>query len=984
MRARAALLVASCAATLAICGAFAQADMATVRLGTPPTGPVGARRIPPPPTGYVVEGKTAPVVDGVLDDAAWKQVRPLSLGTMRGRGRPGAAAQVLLLHHKGQLYIGFRLDEPRVDKMRRTVKEFDGPAYQDDSVEVFLAPRGGSRWYQFIVGAGGALADSKDRSRAWNSGARHAVAVGKAGWSVELAVPFSVLGVTGMPRVWRGNFYRNRHAGTRGENNAWSPTMRNDYDVPERFGRLVFGNPPPPKPKEVKPVVRAKSATVLPAANGEAVVHFDLSSLPKNPKVLRADLLVFRTAKIHGQMPEAMVNIEIFPLFAEFKAGGKAETSGRPLALRGPWYDRFDATDAVRNWAAGKTNGGFFVKTCPLFNADATCLDICYEGKPGNVPPQVTGVKAVHRSGQTFITWKEISDPVGTDRATWGQLKAVLDGLDRNEQLRYCVYRHTRPITATNLRQAELIATVKPLSCWNVNGRNIDRPVDDYIATANGLMTGHGNPFGRATQDGKFGVDCPIDRLVIRDGGKPLPRGTGLYVRTVGRNGKAGRAYYAVVTCRDGVQNTRDISAGNTAAVDETAGIGEPVLQRELPRMPFFNYKQKRLHYVRWVAPPFVNIPSQYYNWSVGVPDDLGRNVPLELNFHRDGHSYWRTHYRIERDSVVLCPHDFPVKSWWYGYHESLGTLRSFGQGAIQPYTERRLLAFIEWAEKKWPVDPNRVLVTGCCGGASGSGALHLALRHPDVFNLVIAGHPYIDYAGNYAGHGWDPGGRRARRTARSLSGIWGRPEWKLKTAGGVNVWELLDLNRVVAGLPASTELPFMAVTSNHGYADCRKFYEHALTKHFGIIAGFSWGGTRYIPVSNTGTYPTVVRLDIRKNKSLLACVTAAGMKYATKGGMGGFNRQFRWRDVVDEPGRYEATIFLVRRGRAGDTADVVPRRLQRFKVEPGKAYAWKNVGPDGKTEIQRGEATAGTDGLLVLKDVKFSAGGSRLVVTPK
>jgi len=972
---------------LAICGAFAEAEVATIRLGTPPTGPVGgAKRLPPPPTGYVVEGKTAPAVDGKLDDAAWKQVRPLSLGTMHGRGRPGAAAQVLLLHSAGQLYVGFRLDEPNVDKIRRKVTQFDGPAYQDDSVEMFLAPKGGSRWYQFIVGAGGALADSKDRSRAWNSGARHAVSVGKNGWSVELAVPFSALGVMGMPRVWRGNFYRNRRTGMRGESNAWSPPMRNDYDVPERFGRLVFGNPPPPKPKEAKPVARVKSATVIPAADGEAVIRFDLSVLPKNAKILRADLLVFRTAKIHGRMDEAMVGIEIFPLFAEFKAGGKAETSGKPLTLRGPWYDRFDVTGAVRNWTGGKTNGGFFVKTCPLFNAEATCLDICYEGLPQTVPQQVTDVAAFHRAGQTFITWKEISDLVGTDEATWGQLKAALDGLDRAGHLRYCVYRHMRPITARNLQQAELIATVKPLSCWNTNGRNIDRPVDDYIATAKGLMTGHGNPFGRATLDGKFGKDCPIDRLVIRDGGKPLSRGAGLYVHTVGKNGKAGRAYYAVVTCRDGVQNTRDISARNTAAANETAGVGEPVLQRELPKMPLFNFKQKRLHYVRWVAPPYVHIPSQYYNWSVGVPDDLGQTAPLELNFHRDGHSYWRTHYRIERDSVVLCPHDFPIKSWWYGYPEAVGTLRSFRQGAIPPFTERRLLAFIEWAKKKWPIDPNRVLVTGCRGGASGSGALHLALRHPDVFNLVIAGHPSVDYAAATR-----ETSRYERWKAQSLLTCFGKPEWKLKSEGGRDFWDVHNMNKLLsalpaaAALPAATELPYVTMTSRHQDGAARKFYELMLTRRSGLIAHFSWGGTRYVPVSHTGTYPTVIRLDIRKNKSLLACVTAAGMKYATQGGMGGFNAQFRWRDVTDEPGRYEATIFfLVHRGRAGSTADVVPRRLQRFKVEPGKSYAWKNVSLDGKTEIQKGQATVGKDGLLVLKDVKFSAGGSRLIVTAK
>ena len=950
----------------------AGAEMVTVRVGVPPTG--RAKQAAPLPTAYVVEAKTAIAVDGALDEPAWKQAAPLALGTMTGRGRPSAATEVRLLHRDGQLFIGFRLAEPRVARMRRKVTKFDGPAYQDDSVEIFLSPRGGSRWCQFIVAAGGGLLDSKDRNKAWNSGARHGVVVGSKSWSVELAIPFSALGVgKGKLGTWRGNFYRSRHAGVRGENNAWSPTGRGDYDVPERFGRIEFGPPPPPT-RDEGPKVAGKPAKVLSVSNGEAVVQFDLSGLPKGVNIFRADLLLFRDDVLNGFMNNARTKTVVYPLVGPFKGGEAAGPSAGPLMIRGPWYDRLDATAAVRT-SAGKPAASFFIKSCPLVNAGGSCLDIAYEAKAVDVPPQVADVKASHRFGQTFITWKEIAAPVGADEATWGTMRAILAGLDTKERVRYCVYRSPRPITARTLPEAQLIATVKPLSCWNINARNIDRPVDIYIATAKGLMTGHGNPFGGASIDGKFGRDCPVDRFVIKDGDRPLPRGTGLYVHSVGPVASPGVAHYAVVTSLDGVQNTRDISAANTASVSEAGSSSRPVLQGELPKMPFFNFKQKRLHYVRWVAPPLTNKPSEYHNWSVGVPEPLAKNVPLELNLHRDGHSFWRTHYRIERDSVVICPYDFPVRTWWYGHHESLGTLKSFSEGSIRPYTERRLLAFVNWAASKWPVDRNRVLVTGCRGGASGSGALRLALRHPKVFNVVITGHPYMNYVGPA-----NDLGRRGIGTARSLRAVWGDPGWKLRTDSGKDVWEELDLNKLVATLPASVELPYMTVTSNHGSAECRKFYEQTLTKHFPIMAGFSWGGARYVPVSNTGTYPNVIRLDIRKNKALLAFTSGQGLKYATKGGMGDFNRHLRWKDVTDEPGKFEVTIFMS--GRGGNVADVIPRRLQSFRVVKGKTYAWKNVGSDGKG-IQNGDATVGDDGLLVLKAVKFS-GGSRLVVTPK
>ena len=99
------------------------------------------------------------------------------------------------------------------------------------------------------------------------------------------------------------------------------------------------------------------------------------------------------------------------------------------------------------------------------------------------------------------------------------------------------------------------------------------------------MMVGHWNPFQRAEIDGEYGRDCPIDRFVIREGDPPLPRGAGLYVHTAA---KAEKAFYAVVTSVDGVQNAADVSKANATqeALAEARGDAEPVLQGELPRMP--------------------------------------------------------------------------------------------------------------------------------------------------------------------------------------------------------------------------------------------------------------------------------------------------------------------------------------------------------------------------------------------------------------
>ncbi|MBM4031525.1 MAG: hypothetical protein FJ291_07020 [Planctomycetes bacterium] len=998
------------------------AEMVTRRWGKAPTGPPAAAKVKTPkaeaPTCHVVETKAPPELDGKLDDEGWKQSPVCQLArTLDGGGDAAQPTELRLVRDAKTLYLAFRCKEPLVAKLQATRRGADGAVWDDDSVEFFLGA--GGAYYHFGVNAVGSTYDGKAKDASWNSGFKAAVGRETGAWTAEVAVPLAAMAADGkVPTEWIANFNRNRHCAGSWQESAWSPTFSGDSHVTDRFGKMLFKAPPvggASLPREETAKSPSRQVQITAAEGGEGIVTFDLSDLPKDAKVYRADLLIFRTTPLDGRMDEAMIDIEVFPGGAGVGGTGVPPVAARPLALRAPWFDRFDATEAVR--AASRVpraqTAEFFAKACPFWNAEATCLDVAYEGKAENLPQQVTGVQALHLAGQTFITWKEIDDPVGRDEITWGEMKRIVDTLDARRQVRYCVYRHSRPIAAANLHEAELLASVKPLSGWNLDGRNTDRPVDHFIATNDVLMVGHWDPFQRATVDGEYGRDCPIDRFVIPVGGvpnvggvsprresrdgdvpptqKPLPRGTGLYVHTATKNDKA---YYAVVTSVDGAQNTVELSKANATqeALVEEAGAPEPVLQGELPKMPFFNYGQRRLHYVQWAAPPMANVPYQYHNWSVGVPEKIrpeGRTtnvrppeggtangVPLELNLHRDGHSYWRTHYRIERDSIVLCPYDFPIKSWWHGYHEAVGTLRSFRQGAIQPYTERRLLAFIEWACRKWPVDRSRVLVTGCRGGASGSGVLHLAIRHPSVFSLAIAGHPIIDYAAAARDTS-----RQGLPQALSMQAVWGKPEWDIKAdVGGaslprVSFWAQHNLNQLVQSLPPGADLPFMTITSNHGYADCRKFYELLLTRHFGVIAEFSWGGARYVPVSNSGTYPNVIRLDIRRDMPHLACVSRQGLALVTEGKMGEFNHQFRWRDVADEPGRFEATLFSV--GRGEGVADVTPRRLQKFKAEKGKTYAWK-------CGAQSGEATAGDDGLLVLKDVKFSPEGNRLVITPK
>jgi hypothetical protein len=248
------------------------------------TGPVSSAppSAPPPPLpkGYVSYRAVSPVViDGRLDDAAWKNapwtddfvdiegpVKPL----------PRFRTRVKMLWDDQFFYVAAELDEPHV---WGTLKKHDAVIFQDNDFEVFIDPDGDNHgYYEFEINAlntgwdlflqrpyrdggpalnsweiagletatqlDGTLNDPSDRDR---------------GWSVELAFPWKALGEfshkPSPPRdgdQWRVNFSRVEWAhtvggkayrkvpGKREDNWVWSPQGVVDMHRPERWGFVQF------------------------------------------------------------------------------------------------------------------------------------------------------------------------------------------------------------------------------------------------------------------------------------------------------------------------------------------------------------------------------------------------------------------------------------------------------------------------------------------------------------------------------------------------------------------------------------------------------------------------------------------------------------------------------------------------------------------------------------------------------------------------
>jgi hypothetical protein len=137
----------------------------------------------------------------------------------------------------------------------------DDPLYEEDVIEVFLAPQRLTEYFELEVSPNGTIFDARIESpdgnrttmradRGWTceglvAAVRRVVeSDGAITFDVLVRLPFAALerGAPEAGEEWRVNFFRiDRHPGG-DEYSAWSPTMKDpaDFHVPAAFGTLRF------------------------------------------------------------------------------------------------------------------------------------------------------------------------------------------------------------------------------------------------------------------------------------------------------------------------------------------------------------------------------------------------------------------------------------------------------------------------------------------------------------------------------------------------------------------------------------------------------------------------------------------------------------------------------------------------------------------------------------------------------------------------
>jgi hypothetical protein len=216
------------------------------------------------------------------DWAGIPRLPPLCLSN--GKGRPAQATSVRLAWNEESLHVLFECED---QDAWGTLTRRDDPLYQEEVVEVFLAPGAATptHYCELEVSPLGTLFDA----RIFNPFSRRAEMTADMGWScpglawatgkqreggagqdwwVALAIPWTSVGAAKpeaperLARVWRANFYRiDRPRGPRGglaraspaatpdpaaEFSAWSPTFAEpaDFHLPARFGILELADGP--------------------------------------------------------------------------------------------------------------------------------------------------------------------------------------------------------------------------------------------------------------------------------------------------------------------------------------------------------------------------------------------------------------------------------------------------------------------------------------------------------------------------------------------------------------------------------------------------------------------------------------------------------------------------------------------------------------------------------------------------------------------
>jgi hypothetical protein len=544
----------------------------------------------------------------------------------------------------------------------------------------------------------------------------------------------------------------------------------------------------------------------------------------------------------------------------------------------------------------------------------------------------VTGIKAFHRHGQTFVTWKDAAE---------GQAGAAY---------RYSVYRSDAPITQANLGAAQRVIQ--------------------------GILNNSCKFPGKALKEAdRLDPEGPTVRL--EEGGELLPVWTGVGVHTATKDGKG---YYAVVATDLEFKPLSKIVPGKSATT-------EPVAEKVAPFQPILQVAAKDRK--SGGGKPFKKgLPMHIVfhascgskSWRNGKGDEYlffaprwgyRSGLPGTFNVYSSGKSI-----SLEpRDTITQPSGKWGRETYWIGYF-----CKPYWAKDPEPrahlFTQQRLEWMIDWVVEKYAVDATRIDASGQSMGSWGS--MIFGLPRPKIFSVL--------YPTTTPGHLWKLPALNGSpislkcptvekvldsKSARLLGG-----KVPLLPDGKTEYFDHTNMIEFVKGHPG--DLPFVCYVGGRKGGSMTKGYckwpnqvavARALTAgHHGF--GFGW--------DNGGHGSAHTQFDLLR-KYYPSSLFALDRSYPAFGNSsidddpgpetgpeeGYMNVGFVWKDVADEAGRWSAKISNGE-AKADMTADVTPRRCQKFKPKPGEKLKWTSSAGGS------GQVTADEHGLVTVEKVRI------------
>ncbi|OHD66457.1 MAG: hypothetical protein A2096_05020 [Spirochaetes bacterium GWF1_41_5] len=190
------------------------------------------------------------IPDGeVLQDTVWKNI-PEAAGFVNIKtGRPAVnKTSFRICHDQQNLYIAVICMEGQTEKILAAQTRRDGNIFLDDCIELFLDPKQSCEEYVHIaVNTAGMVYDARHLKttrgiamvdKDWNADILSKTKIYKDKWTMEIAIPFSVLNSAPAGRM-NFNICRERHAGEK-EFSSYARLLKHGFHDPSRFWTLEF------------------------------------------------------------------------------------------------------------------------------------------------------------------------------------------------------------------------------------------------------------------------------------------------------------------------------------------------------------------------------------------------------------------------------------------------------------------------------------------------------------------------------------------------------------------------------------------------------------------------------------------------------------------------------------------------------------------------------------------------------------------------